>query len=321
MINIEEVINTLINIDTNSNELVSVTQQEFKDIDKEIMIIEKICEYLDLKDNDYVKLAKALYNRDNLLNPLSLTTVYELKDILELVKNKSLSEIIYSKNEDALEKIIQFYIYLIDDVKKLNVLKILADSSARIIPDYIEYATENPSSKEMILRDYKKSIAHEFINNNVAKDNFLEIAYRFGIKLSDLYKFNGIDINHSEYLKPNADYIKIPTAYIDIAKIKIPCDIRESFNDGTLDMIPNLTKRRDYNYLTEMLVRLNYIRNFKFLGALKIIDDEEILYNIFSKYPLSYQYIMAPFFRTSGSILDDRISELKYKHKVKKYEI
>lgn len=268
----------------------------------------KILKRMGINSNDYIELLKTYCSNMFLLNPISINTKYEVDDILNLVQNKSLTKIIDENNKKELEMVKQFYELIIEDALNLSKLEELINK--KLIPEYINFKTENPSNRKMLLRDYDRSIAYKLIRNNEAKDNFLEIANYFGISISDLYEYNGIDINHSEYLKPNSDFIKIPTNYIDISKIRIPYDISRVFYDGTLDIIDDITTRRDYNYLVEMLIRLNYIRNFNFLETLKIVDDEEILFNIFSKYPLSYQYIMAPFFIKSGNVLDDRINEL-----------
>lgn len=277
----------------------------------------KILKRMGINSNDYIELLKTYCSNMFLLNPISINTKYKVDDILNLLQNKSLTKIIDENNIKELEMIKQFYELIIEDALYLSKLEELLDEE--LIPEFINYKTENPSTKEMLLRDYERSIAYKLIRNNEAKDNFLEIANYFGISISDLYEYNGIDINHSEYLKPNSDFIKIPTSLIDISKIRIPYDISRSFYDGTLDIIDNITARRDYNYLVEMIIRLNYIRNFNFLETFKIIDDEEILFNIFSKYPLSYQYIMAPYFIHSGNVLDARLDELSNKYvKVKK---
>ena len=279
-----------------------------------------ILKKIGINSNDYIELLKTYCSNMFLLNPISINTKYEVGDILSLVRNKALNEIIADGKIEELEMVKQFYELIIEDALYLSKLEELLDEE--LIPKFINYKTENPSTKEMLLKDYDRIIAYKLIRNNEAKDNFLEIANYFGISISDLYEYNGIDINHSEYLKPNSDFIKIPTSLINVSKLRIPYDISKFFFDGTLDIIDNITTRRDYNYLVEMLIRLNNIRNFNFLETLKIIDDEEILFNIFSKYPLSYQYIMAPFFIKSGNVLDVRIFELSNKYvKVKKYEI
>ena len=277
----------------------------------------KILKRIGIKGNEYIELLKTYCSNMFLLNPISINTNYEVDDILSLVRNKSLTQIITDGKIEELEMVKHFYELIIEDALYLSKLEELLDEE--LIPEFINYKTENPSTKEMLLRDYERSIAYKLIRNNEAKDNFLEIANYFGISISDLYEYNGIDINHSEYLKPNSEFIKIPTSLIDISKMIISYDISRSFYDGTLDIIDNITTRRDYNYLVEMLIRLNNIRNFNFLETLKIIDDEEILFNIFSKYPLCYQYIMAPYFIYSGNVLDARIDELSNKYvKVKK---
>ena len=277
----------------------------------------KILKEMGINGNDYIELLKTYCSNMFLLNPISIKKKYEVDDILLLVQNKTLKQITSDGNAEELEKAKQFYELIIEDALYLSKLEELINKE--LVPEYISYKTENPSTKEMLLKDYERSIAYKLIRNNEAKDNFLEIANTFGISISNLYEYNGIDIDHSEYLKPNDNFIKVPTNQIDISKLRIPYDISKSFYDGTLDIIDDINTRRDYNYLVEMLIRLNYIRNFNFLETLKIIDNEEIIYNIFSRYPLSYQYIMAPYFIHSGNVLDARIFELSNKYvKVKK---
>ena len=216
---------------------------------------------------------------------------YSMEDIFDLIKNKTLKQIIDGNKQEEIEMLTCFYLKILRDNDKIDIYRQVINNEIPIFPKKINYLTLNPETDE--------------------RDTYSEIAATFNISVSDLYEANNISPDVDEFSKPDTNRIIIPTSKITSSVVSIPDDIFNSFCDNSMEPLNVLHERRDYNFLSATIVRLSFIWDVNFLNSLKMIRDEDLLMKMFNNYPSEYQEKMRYVFEAAKTILDNRINEME----------
>lgn len=225
-------------------------------------------------------------------------TRYSDEDISLLLKNKSLNQILNDNKLDEIEMLTYFYLRMLRDVDKIDIYRQVISGEIPIYREFIKYDVIDPKTNE--------------------KDTYNDIARTFNMNVNDIFEANDIDHNTDLSSVPEKDIILIPTALADSKTIYVPDDIYDSFTKNELPFYRELQKRRDYNFLSATVVRLNFLWSFNSLEALKMIRDEDLLMKMFNNYPIEYQEKMRYVFEAAKTILNNRINEMELKNTKKK---
>ena len=118
----------------------------------------------------------------------------------------------------------------------------------------------------------------------------------------------------------NRKYINIPSDYVDLNKLIVPSDIKDSFFQNKDLDLKKLQNREDYSFIVGMWWRLNHFLNdINFVANLEILKENNTLEKIYNEFPLRYKFLVTEAFDfAKEEILDKKLEENKGKVFVKK---
>ena len=118
----------------------------------------------------------------------------------------------------------------------------------------------------------------------------------------------------------NRKYINIPSDYVDLNKLVVPSDIKDSFFQNKDLDLKKLQNREDYSFIVGMWWRLNHFLNdINFVANLEILKENNTLEKIYNEFPLRYKFLVTEAFDfAKEEILDKKLEENKGKVFVKK---
>ena len=220
-------------------------------------------------------------------------TRYSDKDILFILGDKSLNQILKENKSNEIEMLTYFYLKILRDADKIDIYRQVISDEIPIYRKFMKYYVMNPETNK--------------------KDTYSDIAKTFNIETKDIFEANGITNNVDVASIPKEDIILIPTDKVNPNILYVPKDIFDGFVTNKLPFYRELQKRRDYNFLSASVVRLNFLWGFNSLEALKMIRAEDLLTKMFNNYPSEYQEKMRYVFEAAKTILDNRINEMEKK--------
>lgn len=127
-----------------------------------------------------------------------------------------------------------------------------------------------------------------------------DIATYWNVSANDLLDYNGITEKELENMKT----IKIPVDKIDLHKLSVPEDIKESFFKNENIDLKEIMNRRDWTFITGMWWRLNhFLNNINFTSNLQLIHEKRLLEKIYNEYPDEYKFLVHDAFEFANSKL------------------
>ena len=208
-------------------------------------------------------------------------TRYSDKDILFILGDKSLNQILKENKSNEIEMLTYFYLKILRDADKIDIYRQVISDEIPIYRKFMKYYVMNPETNK--------------------KDTYSDIAKTFNIETKDIFEANGITNNVDVASIPKEDIILIPTDKVNPNILYVPKDIFDGFVTNKLPFYRELQKRRDYNFLSASVVRLNFLWGFNSLEKM------------FNNYPSEYQEKMRYVFEAAKTILDNRINEMEKK--------
>lgn len=171
---------------------------------------------------------------------------------------------------DFENKIISLLLQMIRDIDKIDILYQRANGEIGSVPYIIEV-------------------------NNIGKDNILKI---WGITFEDLKELNSLDeIDHARKLKISVE--KIP-----VEKLFVNSDIKEMMYQGKRINLKDLQRRDDYSFITAIWWSIyTFLSDINFVSNLELIKENELLDQIYEKYPLKYRPLIDEIFNFAKTIL------------------
>ena len=149
--------------------------------------------------------------------------------------------------------------------------------------------------------------------NDTTIDN---ISQKWGVSIEEILEYNEISIKDLKKVKS----INIPVANMNLTKLAIPLDIKESFYNNDYMDLKKLQSRKDYTFITGMWWRLNhFLNNINFVSNLEILKEKKLLEQIYNLYPEEYKFLVKEAFEfAQEEILNKRIEQNKGKVYVRK---
>lgn len=152
---------------------------------------------------------------------------------------------------------------------------------------------------------YQQATGHlEFIdfdvNYLVNNDSLQTIANNWGITKEEILKYNEIDLKTFKKLKR----IRIPLINVDSKKLKVTDEFKSRFYSGNDFKLLDLIESREWNFVTRIWWRLGqFLNNLSFDESKEIIDEMQILPNMYNKVPDNYRPLVEEAFDYSYNVL------------------
>lgn len=196
-------------------------------------------------------------------------------------------------NENLTNKekiIIATLVQIVKDVDMLDILYQQKSDEFPVVKSYIRVNIGN-STIDNICRMYDVSKSNILIYNNLTEEEL----YKIGV-------------------------VNIPVSNIELNKLEIPNDIKSKFFNNEYIDLKEIQNRQDYTFITGMWWRLNhFLNNINFVSNLEILKDNNLLEQIYNKYPDEYKFLVKDAFEYAhNELLEKRIRENKGKVYVKK---
>ena len=217
----------------------------------------------------------------------------QLPKIFDYVVDISLCEVDPNKiltgtyNFNELEQqIISLLLQMIRDIDKIDILYQRAIGEITSVPEIIEI-------------------------KNIGKDNIFKV---WGITLVDLKELNSLeDIE-------NKDKLKIYTSKIPIEKLFVKNEIKSLMYQGKSISLKDLQARDDYSFITAIWWSIyTFLSDINFVSNLEVIQENNLLKQIYEKYPEEYRPLIDEIFSYAKErLIDERICENKNNLYVKK---
>ena len=95
---------------------------------------------------------------------------------------------------------------------------------------------------------------------------------------------------------------------IDLRKLSVPQDIKDKFyNNDDIDL-KGIRARRDWTFINGMWWRLNhFLNNITFLTNLEMVEQKEVLEQIYATYPDEYKPLVFPAFEFAKEQLVEKV--------------
>lgn len=154
------------------------------------------------------------------------------------------------------------------------------------------------------------------IKVNIGNETIDLISKKWGLEKEEILSYNNLSDNNFK----NINSINIPVSNIDLRKLQIPIDIKNKFFNNEYIDLKELQCREDYTFITGMWWRLNhFLNNINFVSNLEILEENNLLEQIFNIYPDKYKFLVKDAFEYAhDKLLSKRIEENKGKVYVKK---
>ena len=159
-------------------------------------------------------------------------------------------------------------------------------------------------------------VVRPFIKYEINGKTLDEICSKYNIDKEILKNYNNLENDNLE----NRKYINIPSDYVDLNKLVVPNDIKDSFFQNKDLDLKKLQNREDYSFIVGMWWRLNHFLNdINFVANLEILKENNTLEKIYNEFPLRYKFLVTEAFDfAKEEILDKKLEENKGKVFVKK---
>lgn len=186
--------------------------------------------------------------------------------------------------------VIAALIQIVKDVDMLDILYQQKSDEFPVVKSYIRVNIGN-STIDDICRIYDVSKSNILIYNNLTEEEI----YKIGV-------------------------VNIPVSSVELNKLEIPNDIKSKFFNNEYIDLKELQKRQDYTFITGMWWRLNhFLNNINFVSNLEILDENNLLEQIYNQYPNEYKFLVKDAFEyAQNELLEKRIKENKGKVYVRK---
>ena len=184
----------------------------------------------------------------------------------------------YNFNEFE-QKIISLLLQMVRDIDKIDILYQRATGEIKSVPEIINV-------------------------KNIGKENIFNI---WGITLEDLKELNTLE--EIEY----GERVKFYTKRVPVEKLFVKNEIKNMMYEGQNISLRELQAKSDYSFITALWWSIyTFLSDINFVSNLEVIQENNLLNQIYEKYPEEYKPVIEEIFKYAKDIL---INERIYMNK------